>query len=181
MRLADWIKWRIDELRTMVLNPHQTPPFVAEHHSADKLELSFKSDPANLATARKSVERFCGQCGLDIPACEEMGLVVNEALANVIRHAYDGATDRPVVVSAEPVTGGVQIGIRDWGNGQDPSKSPTKPPDPLTPGGLGLICLKRLTDGARYEPQPDGMKLVLLRTSSGSKAASVHEPERRNR
>jgi len=73
----------------------------------------------------------------------------------------------------------VQIGIRDWGKGEDPSVHPEKEPDPLTPGGLGLICMKKLTDGARFEPQPDGMRLVLVRTSSGSKASLPHEPERR--
>ena len=178
MRLADWIKDRIEELRNMV-QPHHEPPFASVRHVGKRIELSFDSSPANLALVRKKIEKFCHDCGLDVPACEEMGLVVNEALANVIRHAYHGETDKPVEVSAEPWNGGVEISIRDWGTGHDPSVNPLKEPDPLTPGGLGLICLKKLTDEARFEAQTDGMKLVLIRTSSGSKATQPHDPERR--
>ena len=35
---------------------------------------------------------------------EQWGLVVNEALANVMRHAYGGATDRPTSSSIVPGT-----------------------------------------------------------------------------
>ena len=90
-------------------------------------------------------------------------------MANVIRHAYAGATDRPVEVTAEHLGPGVRIAIRDWGNGRVPK--PTDNPaaaDPLQPGGLGLICLRRLTDGATFEPQPDGgMRLTIDRTTRG--------------
>ena len=35
-----------------------------------------------------------------VGAVGDVGLCVNEALANVMRHAYGGATDRPIVIRA---------------------------------------------------------------------------------
>ena len=137
--------------------------------TAGRLTCAFPSDPAHLGAVRRAVEAFCRDSPLDEPARDELGLVVNEAVANVMRHAYAGSTDRPVEVTAEQVDRGVRITIRDWGTGVVPK--PTDNPaaaDPLLPGGLGLICLRRLTDGATFEPQPDGgMKLVIVRTTPG--------------
>ena len=44
----------------------------------------------------------------------------------------------------------------------------------LRPGGLGLPCLKRLLDEAVFEPQPDGMRLRMVKT----KRPAVHDPSR---
>jgi anti-sigma regulatory factor (Ser/Thr protein kinase) len=57
----------------------------------------------------------------------------------------------------------VRVLIRDWGNGVDPSTAPPRPYDPLTPGGVGLLCLARLLDGVIYTPQPDGMLTTLVK------------------
>lgn len=137
--------------------------------SSDNLELNFLSDPANVADVRKSIEQFCMDAGLDEDAGHEVGLVVNEALANVIRHAYLGKNDQPVTVRAEKTKPGVRITIRDWGNGVNPSAVPWHKHDPQQPGGLGLMCMSKLMDGVTYHPQPDGMLLEMQRSIGGSK------------
>ena len=120
------------------------------------------SDPATLAGARKQVENFAAACGFSQRAVEEIGLCVNEAMANVIRHAYAGRTDRPVHIGARFEGGRIVVTIRDWGNGVDPSKMPERPYDPLEPGGVGLMCLKRWMDEITYVPQPGGGMLTTL-------------------
>jgi serine/threonine-protein kinase RsbW len=95
-----------------------------------------------------------------------VGLCVNEALANVIRHAYNGALGRPIEVTARWASDGLVITIRDWGNGEIPP--PPRRRDPLEPGGLGLICLKELMDESIFQPQPDGMLLTLVKRKSKS-------------
>jgi anti-sigma regulatory factor (Ser/Thr protein kinase) len=127
-----------------------------------QLCLEATSDPARLAPIRHAVEAFCTSCGFDEKAVGEIGLVVNEAMANITRHAYGGATDRPVRIHADLVKNVLQITIQDWGNGKDPTKSPHKH-DPLTPGGLGLVCLRSLMDDVQFAPQGDGMILTLKR------------------
>jgi serine/threonine-protein kinase RsbW len=93
----------------------------------------------------------------------EIGLCVNEALANIIRHAYDGRTDRPIHLGATATPRELAITIRDWGNGIDPSRLPCRAYDPLEPGGVGMICLSRWMDEVAYSPQPDGMLTTLKR------------------
>jgi serine/threonine-protein kinase RsbW len=128
-----------------------------------KLRLKIMSDPTNLASVRQAIEGLCAGSGFGTKCCEEIGLCVNEALANVIRHAYEGATDKPVEVSAEIIDGSVQIAIRDWGNGVNPDHLPHPPHNPLKPGGLGLICLKQMMHQVLFTPQPDGMLLEMRR------------------
>jgi anti-sigma regulatory factor (Ser/Thr protein kinase) len=144
---------------------------VQQHSRIEPVELKINSDPANLASAREAVERLCRAAGFDDRAVGEVGLCVNEAHANVIRHAYDNASDRPIEIRA--AFDGVQVivTIRDWGNGVNPLDLPPGKRDPLTPGGLGLVCMEKMLDEARFEPQPDGMLLTLKRKRSRTQAA----------
>ncbi len=125
-----------------------------------KLRLKILSDPANLAGVRQAVELVCSGNGFDKQACQDVGLCVNEALANVIRHAYDGAADKHIEVTAEFSDGSVRIAIRDWGNGVVPRLQAPMRRDPLQPGGLGLICLDKMMDQVFFTPQPDGGMLL---------------------
>ena len=131
--------------------------------SPQPIELNITSDPANLHAVREAVEKLCIIAGFETIAVGEIGLCVNEALANVMRHAYDNAVDRPIVVRAAFDGTQVNVTIRDWGNGVNPAELPPGRHDPLKPGGLGLICLDKLMDEARFEPQSDGMLLTLRR------------------
>lgn len=185
MGIADWIRAQLASLQSRPPTP--PPEGVEACRTVERdghLGCLFASHPSHLSTVRRSIEHFCRtQTTLDEPARDEVGLVVNEALANVIRHAYDGATDRPVEVSADRVDAaaggtGLRLALRDWGNGNDPAAKPPKPHDPLTPGGLGLICLYQLMDEVRFEPQSaGGMLLVMTRTTPGSRAKYVPETD----
>jgi anti-sigma regulatory factor (Ser/Thr protein kinase) len=174
--MSEWIKLQIDALRSIIVadDPPPVPPDgLEESRAGDSLVLRFLSSTANLSRARKAVEKFCETTQLDQPARDEIGLVVNEALANVMRHAYEGASDKPIEMKLEPYHGGICLQLRDWGNGKDPTDGFKHNKDPLVPGGLGLICLKKLTDGIKFTPQTDGMLLEIIRTSAGSRAAVV--------
>jgi serine/threonine-protein kinase RsbW len=127
------------------------------------LRLRILSDPANLAEARKAVEGLAKQFGFEQLACDDLGLCVNEAMANIIRHAYNGATDKPIDLSADLEGDTLRIRLRDWGNGVDPRVAPKTNYDPFTPGGLGLICLERMMNNVRFVPQQDGMLLEMTR------------------
>jgi anti-sigma regulatory factor (Ser/Thr protein kinase) len=158
MRLSEWVKLQVDAFRSMIASdepPPVPPDGVDETRDGDEMILRFQSRPANLSRTRKAIEKFCESTQLDQPARDEIGLVVNEAIANVMRHAYENAVDRPIEVRVEPYHGGICLKIRDWGNGTDPTEGFKKPKDPLVPGGH------------------DGMLLEMIRTTSGSKAAAV--------
>jgi serine/threonine-protein kinase RsbW len=123
------------------------------------------SDPALIAPVRQAVERLAGESGFSPKAVGEIGLCVNEALANVMRHAYGGNTDRPIHLKAhfEAKTEELSVTIRDWGSGVNPDTLPPRPPNPLRPGGLGLVCLRQMMSAVVFTPQPDGMLLTMSR------------------
>ena len=136
--------------------------------SSPRLELKVSSDPANLASVRKAVEALASRAGFDEQAISEIGLCVNEALANIIRHAYAGRANQPIELVASADGSQMTITLRDWGNGIDPSSLPCRPYDPLEPGGVGLICLHQWMDEVSYTPQPDGMLTTLRRCKSSA-------------
>ncbi|HET6247128.1 MAG TPA: ATP-binding protein [Tepidisphaeraceae bacterium] len=127
-----------------------------------RLRLEITSDPIHLAPVRRQVEAFATSAGFDETAVCDIGLCLNEAMANVTRHAYGGATDKPILIEAGFENKTLEIKMRDWGNGRDPSSVPPKK-DPLTPGGLGMVCLRSLMDEMVFTKQPDGMLLTMRR------------------
>lgn len=134
------------------MKPNQEPTF---------LKLRIDSDPAKVASVRHEVEAYCQRIGLDDKACCNMGLCVNEALANVICHAYHGEAGRPIEVGLDVKDGRLTITIRDWGSGENPIAKLNHKHDPMTPGGLGMVCLRQLMDEVVFTPQPDGMLLTM--------------------
>ena len=151
--------------RHLAAPPKPAPPKPAPPKPA-ALRVRVNSDPANIGDVRKAVEAYAVAAGLTVRDAADVGLSVNEAMANVIRHAYGGAPEKPIVVSADRDDCGcvrVRVTIRDWGNGVNPAELPEQPYDPKTPGGLGLICLRELMDHVAYTPQPDGMLLTMTK------------------
>lgn len=129
----------------------------------DRLELKITSDPANLRNVRTRIENFTDHAGWPRDISDAVGLVVNEALANVIRHGYGGAKDRPIMVTAEALPGELRIFIRDWAKPFDPAAVKERCLGELRPGGLGLLCMHKLMDDVQFERLPDGMLLKLIK------------------
>ena len=128
-----------------------------------KLELKVSSDPVHLAPVRKSIEALAISMGFSEKDAGEIGLCLNEAMANIMRHAYSGRTDRPIHINASASSNVLSITLRDWGNGIDPTQLPKRTYNPLEPGGVGLICLKQWLDAVTFTPQPDGMLTTLVK------------------
>ena len=149
----------------MVFDPDQ------EH----KLTINLSTDPTLLGSARTAIEKLAATHKFDAKSCEEIGLVVNEALANVIRHAYGIGNDGPIQIDVLVLDGELTIKMRDWGKGVNPDKLPPSPAsiDPLKPGGLGLMCMRRMMDSVVFEPQADGMLLTMKRKRGATGARSA--------
>ena len=121
------------------------------------------SAPAEIAAVRRAVETFAAAAGFGDRAVADLGLCVNEALANVIRHAYDNQPGRPIELDAAIDGDALTVTLRDWGNGRTPDLSKPRDLSDVRPGGLGLPCLQKLLDGLAFEPQPDGMCLRMTK------------------
>jgi|GEM_PF-533035 len=83
---------------------------------------------------------------------------VDEALANVIRHAYLGKTDLPIEVTCKRLRGdpdgthvtGLEILLEDSGIALDPAKLKGRPLEDLRPGGLGLHFIRQSMDEVEF-------------------------------
>jgi serine/threonine-protein kinase RsbW len=126
------------------------------------MTISFSSDPVEIAPVRTAVEALAARHGFDETAVGEIGLVVNEAVANIIRHAYHNRTDGRIELTADVENNQLSITLRDWGDGTVPDANRVKI-NPLTPGGLGIPCMRQMTDSLQFIKQSDGMLLKLTR------------------
>lgn len=125
------------------------------------LTIRTTSDTAEIAPVRRQIESFAASHQFDETSVAEIGLCLNEAIANIIRHAYRGQPGKPIEVTASMVGDEFELSIRDWGDGIKPGPLPEHKVDPMNPGGLGLICLGRLMDRVTFTSQKPGMLLEL--------------------
>jgi len=132
------------------------------------MHITITSEPALIAPVRKSIEEIARAHGFDEEAVGQIGLVVNEALANVIRHAYHEVAGKPIEVSAEFADDVLTIRMRDWGDGVNPMNFRRKGgADLLRPGGLGLVCMRKLMDELEFQPQKDGGMILEMKRHKG--------------
>ena len=131
--------------------------------------MSIVSVPAHLPVVRAAVERLCELMGF---ADEDRGgivLAVDEALTNVIKHAYHGDDDKPIEIVLRPTESAGQaalsIEVRDWGDVAEPAQIKSRDLEDIRPGGLGVHIMSSCMDEVTYTPAPDaGTVLTMLKT-----------------
>ena len=131
------------------------------------IRLTIFSSPAHLAVVRGAVEGLCRSIGFDDECITHVVMSVDEALSNVIRHAYAGAEGEPIEIDldwteAQP---GVRICIRDRGRTAGPDALVPRGPGgegELTPGGLGLHIMKECMDCIEYRPGEGGGTVLTM-------------------
>jgi len=128
------------------------------------IRLTIFSSPTHLAVVRGAVEGLCRSIGFDDGCITHVVMSVDEALSNVIRHAYNGADDQPIEIEldwadAQP---GVRISIRDRGLAVDPGSFGPRGPSGLSPGGLGLHIMTECMDCLEYRPAEGGGTVLTM-------------------
>jgi anti-sigma regulatory factor (Ser/Thr protein kinase) len=125
------------------------------------LRLLIASTPAHLPVVRAALERLCELMGFDEPTRDGIVLAVDEALTNVIRHAYGLAGDQPIEVTLRRVSGPggdvlLEIDLRDWGEPAEPGRIRSRDLEDVRPGGLGVHIMQNYMDEIDYAPAPGG-------------------------
>lgn len=88
---------------------------------------------------------------------------LDEACANIIRHAYHGDRTRPIVLACELDGRGVTFRLRDIARQCEPANFRARPLDDIKPGGLGLHLIRQAFDKADYVPKQQGTELALTK------------------
>jgi len=131
---------------------------------AQQIELRISSDPRWLRMVRVIMQEIARQAGFPDGERGEITLAVDEALANVIKHAYRGDPNGTVLLSCEAEEGRLEIELRDRGLAFDPGRLVEKAPDELRVGGRGLFLMRATMDEVHFERNGD-TNLVRLRKS----------------
>src|ERR1700730_5582601 len=123
-------------------------------------KFSVPSDPRYLCVVRGAVGTLAAVIGWDESECRAIALAVDEALANVIRHAYHNRTDGLMELECRESADGLEITLFDNGDAPDRSKICAREVGSDQPGGLGTHIIKKVMDKVSYEESPDGNRLV---------------------
>jgi anti-sigma regulatory factor (Ser/Thr protein kinase) len=124
------------------------------------LSMQIRSDPAELGQIRRQMEAIAAGAGLSEEQVARVVLAVDEALTNVIRHAYDGRPDGRINIAIRAGGGELRIVIRDYGRAVDPARIHSRDLDDVRPGGLGVHIMNECMDSVEYSPA-DGEGTVL--------------------
>jgi anti-sigma regulatory factor (Ser/Thr protein kinase) len=134
------------------------------------LTLKFRSNPEMLCVVRGALGPLTETLGLSPEATRAVVLAVDEALTNVIRHAYLGQTDKPIEVTFrrcqargdEGWRDALEIELEDHGIPAKAEEMQGRSLDEVRPGGLGLHFIRENMDSVkfRYEGGKNHLHLI---------------------
>ena len=118
------------------------------------------SDPRYLPVVRGAIGPLAAAIGWDESECRAITLAVDEALTNVIRHAYHNRADGLIELECRESADGLEITLLDNGDAPDRSKICAREIGCDQPGGLGTHIIKKVMDTVSYEESPEGNRFV---------------------
>jgi serine/threonine-protein kinase RsbW len=92
---------------------------------------------------------------------------VSEAFNNLVLHGYRGRRDGRVDILIRPGRGQIQLELRDWGKGFDPTSVPPPELETLPESGLGLFIMQSFMGMKYRRGRPNLLTLSKTLESSG--------------
>lgn len=138
-------------------------------HAELLLRLYLESNPEALGLVRATLQRATEVVHFEEPDSRAIVRSVDEALANVIRHAYKGRGGLPIELTCrrlftgfeKKVPRGIEITLSDSGTPVDPKKLHGRPLEEIRPGGLGLHFMKQSMDVVEFR-RKNGKNLLRM-------------------
>ncbi|MGD0906808.1 MAG: ATP-binding protein [Candidatus Acidiferrales bacterium] len=135
------------------------------------LRLELPSNPEILCVVRSAVMRLTEEIGFPAEECRGLTRAVDEALANIIRHAYDGRPGQPIELlcrrlqdrSENKQRSALEIVLVDHGIAADRKKLCGRSLDDVRPGGLGLHFIQDGVDVMQYTSDARRNRLRLVK------------------
>jgi len=135
------------------------------------LRLKFASNPQLLGVVRSAVCALSESIGFSPEGSRAVIRSVDEALANVMRHAYGGQRDLPIHLTCwsvasklpEGAKAALEIVIMDRGIPMPQEKLHAPPPRELRPGGLGLEWMRKSMDVVEHSRKGRTNSLRMLK------------------
>ena len=133
-----------------------------------KFEMKLTSDPRLLAVVRSTVAELAAALGFEESQRRKITLAVDEALSNVIRHAYKNECNHEVELNCQAQAGCLEFTFIDRGEPADPARICAQPLDKVALGGRGTHLIRQIMDEVSYERLPDCNCLHLKKYMPGA-------------
>jgi anti-sigma regulatory factor (Ser/Thr protein kinase) len=129
------------------------------------LQLSFTmaSDVRYLPVVRGAMGALTEAIGWDEAECRAIVLALDEAIANIIRHAYRGRSDGLIELQCRESADGLEVTMLDSGEPPDPSKICARETGSDQPGGLGTHIIRDVMDSVSYQRTESGNRFVAVK------------------
>lgn len=146
------------------------------------LKMELPSNPDTLCVVRNALEQLAQMLGFPDAECRAVVLAVDEALTNIIRHAYQGKADRPIKISfrrMEAAQDGahrpaLEIVFEDHGAKVDARRLCGRDLEDVRPGGLGLHFIKESMDAVEFRRRWGRNQLRLVKFLHAQEPSKGH-------
>ena len=124
------------------------------------LKIVMPSNPLYLPVVRGAISPLAAAMGWDESDCRAITLALDEALANVIRHAYHNRADGLIELECRESADGLEITLLDKGDAPDKSKICARALACDQLGGRGTHIIQDVMDTVSYQATPAGNRFV---------------------
>jgi anti-sigma regulatory factor (Ser/Thr protein kinase) len=152
-----------DDFTCIAVRIMETADSANMHSSEEYLEIN--SDLNELARVREFVRNSCARApveSIDRSRIDLIELAVNEAVVNIIKHAYRNASDRPVRIEAGLSNEQLVFRLYDWGRKFDPAAVPPPAFDGSQDHGFGIFIIDQAVDEVEYAREESGRNRATL-------------------
>ena len=130
----------------------------------DYVSITIPSHPKYLSVVRSLTMKIGQINGMNEALIEDIKLAVDEACANVIKHAYSGNPSGKIVIKYKTTPKNFQVIITDNGIKTQNELMKGRDLDDVRPGGLGVHFIERVFDVFELdEKKKKGNRLILMK------------------
>jgi anti-sigma regulatory factor (Ser/Thr protein kinase) len=126
--------------------------------SQSELFIKIPSSPKILHPLREKIRKFAETLHLSTTQIDNVELAVDEAVSNVIMHAYPRRSDGLIQVRAWQESNKLVVSVRDYGKGYMPKpitfSTIRKVMKEFSRGGMGRYLMKQCMDSVQYISLP---------------------------
>jgi len=135
------------------------------------LRMELQSNAEMLCVVRNALGQLAATLGFNESECHAVVLAVDEALTNIIRHAYLGDAERPIEASFRRIhvfrdgqdRDALEIVLEDRGAAVNPKKMCGRALEDVRPGGLGLHFIRQSMDTVEFSRRNGRNQLRLVK------------------
>jgi anti-sigma regulatory factor (Ser/Thr protein kinase) len=125
-----------------------------------RIRIALPSDARYLPVVRGAVGPLAAAIGWDETECRAITLALDEALANIIRHAYHNRADGMIELECKESEDGLEFVLLDHGDAPDLKQICAREIGCDRPGGLGTHIIRQVMDHVSYNESPEGNRFV---------------------